>query len=79
MNIPAITPWYGMTMIVNNTIPGGGYLITGHDGEILSGGDIDLMTEWIRKHVQPTFIYANEAVAERLIMGGRENGARYTH
>ena len=79
MNIPAISPWYSLIMVVSETIPASGYVITDHNGEILSGGDIDLLTAWIKQQGRPTFIYVNEDVAERLIMGGRENGARYAH
>ena len=79
MNIPAITSWYGMKVIVNDTVPDGGYVITDADGEILSGGDLDSSTCWLKRFGNPAFVYANENVAHRLIMGGRENGARYTH
>ncbi len=79
MHIPAISPWYNLIMIVNDTVPAKCYVITDQDGTILSGGDIDLLTAWIKRQGNPTFIYANEDVAERLIMGGRENGARYAH
>ena len=79
MHIPAVSPWYNLTMIVNDTVPDNGYVITDHDGNILSGGDVDLLTAWIKRQGNPAFIYANEKVAEMLIMGGRENGARYPH
>ena len=79
MNIAAITPWYGMTMVVNATVPDGGFVMVNGDGEVLSGGNVDTMTVWRRAWGDPVFVYASEAVAEKLIMGGRENGARYAH
>ncbi len=74
-----ITSWYGMKVIVNDTVPDGGYIITDADGFILSGGDLNSATCWLKHFGKPAFVYANENVAHRLIMGGRENGARYTH
>lgn len=79
MDIPTVSPWNGMKIIVRDTVPDGSFVITDADGDVLSGGHVDSLTGWVRQHGKPAFIYANEACAFRLIMGGRENGARYAH
>ena len=64
---PRLSRWHGMALIVDETVPPGGYVITDARGIVLSGGNIETGETWLRRNGSPSRIYVTEPVARELI------------
>ncbi len=65
--VPSRSKWNGLLLIVNETVPDGGYVVTDAEGDILAGGNIHTGKSWRRKQGEAACIYATELVVRELI------------
>ncbi len=67
LQVPCRSTWHGLLLIVNETVPAGGYVVTDAEGDVLAGGNVHTGKSWLRKHGEAACIYAPEPVARELI------------
>jgi len=79
MMVPPVTPWNGMSLIVNETVPPHGYVITDARGNILSGGNIKTGQQWVNRRGEPAYIYGTEPVVRELLMSPDKPTAEAIH
>jgi hypothetical protein len=81
MHIPTRTMWNGLALIVNPTVPKGGYFVTDINNDILAGGNIDNGRSFKVREGDAARIYVTEAVAKELLMNpkGGNDGAGNPH
>lgn len=64
-------PFHGMTLVPDERVPKGNYVITDKKGRVISGGDIELGLQWKADGREyrgdPARIHAPEAVCKKLL------------
>ncbi len=65
--VPNRSRWCGLLLIVNETVPVGGCVITDAEGDILAGGNVHTGMSWLRKQGDAAYIHASEPVVRELI------------
>ena len=65
--IPAVTRWHGLSLVVNETVPPGGYVVTDKKGVILAGGNVTTGKMWKHQHGDAACIHASGPVVRELI------------
>jgi len=59
--------WHGLALVVNDTVPADGYVVTDAKNNILSGGNIRTGKSWLHREGEAAIVYAPKPVVQELI------------